>query len=189
MGEGSLLLGFVTLQRLAELALANRNARQLRAAGAIEYGRGHYPAIVALHAAWLAGLWGLGYDRPVDRVFLMGFAVLQAARIWVIASLGRRWTTRIIVLAGETLIRRGPYRLIRHPNYLVVALEIAVVPLALGLPRYAAAFFVLNVVVLLVRIRAENTALAWATGADRGDADESRHGSPDRTLAKSERSL
>jgi len=189
MGEGSLLLAFVTLQRLAELALASHNTRRLRAAGAIEYGRGHYPVIVALHAAWLAGLWGLGYDRPVDRVFLMGFAVLQAARIWVIANLGRRWTTRIMVLAGEPLVRRGPYRFVHHPNYLVVALEIAVVPLALGLPRYAAVFFILNVVVLLVRIYAENRALAWATGADRGDADGSRHRSPDVTLAKSERSL
>ena len=189
MGEGSLLLGFVTLQRLAELALANRNTRQLRAAGAIEYGRRHYPAIVTLHAAWLAGLWGLGYGSPVDRVFLMGFAVLQGARIWVIASLGRRWTTRVMVLAGEPLVRRGPYRFLRHPNYLVVALEIAVVPLALGLPRYAAVFFVLNVVVLLVRIRAENTALAWATGADREARGVSPRGSPDRTLANSERSL
>ena len=189
MGEGSVLLAFVTFQRLAELALARHNTQHLRAAGAIEYGRGHYPAIVALHTAWLAGLWGLGYDRPVNGAFLMGFVMLQAARIWVIASLGRRWTTRIMVLAGEPLVRRGPYRFVRHPNYLVVALEIAVVPLALGLPRYAAAFFILNVVALLIRIRAENTALAWATGADRGNADESRGGSPDRTLAKSERSL
>jgi methyltransferase len=130
----------------------------------------------------------------VNGAFLMGFVMLQAARIWVIASLGRRWTTRIVVLAGEPLVRRGPYRFVRHPNYLVVALEIAVVPLALGLPRYAAVFFILNGAALLVRIHAENRALAWATAADRKDADERRHRSPDgtspdRTLAKSERSL
>src|ERR1700722_15377146 len=123
MGEGSVLLAFVTFQRLAELALARHNTQHLRAAGAIEYGRGHYPAIVALHTAWLAGLWGLGYDRPVNGAFLMGFVMLQAARIWVVASLGRRWPTRIMVLAGEPLVRRGPYRFVRHPNYLVVALE------------------------------------------------------------------
>jgi methyltransferase len=177
MGEGSLLLAFVTVQRFAELALARRNTQRLRAVGAVEYGRAHYIAIVALHAVWLAGLWGLGYDRPVDRVFLVGFGVLQAARIWVIASLGRRWTTRIMVLAGETMVRRGPYRLIRHPNYLIVMLEIAVVPLALGLPLYAAVFFALNVLALRVRIRAENAALAWATDAVRADPIDA----PDRT--------
>jgi methyltransferase len=171
MGEGSLLLGFVTMQRLAELALARHNTQRLRAAGAIEYGRAHYPAIVALHAVWLAGLWGLGYDRPVNRALLVGFLVLQAARVWVMASLGGRWTTRIMVLAGETLVRRGPYRFVRHPNYVVVALEIAVVPLALGLPLYAALFFILNALVLWVRIRAENTALGWATR----NGDPSRH--------------
>jgi methyltransferase len=169
MGEGSLLLAFVTVQRFAELALARRNTLRLRAAGAVEHGRAHYMAVVALHAVWLAGLWVLGYDRPVDRVFLVGFGILQAARIWVIASLGRRWTTRIMVLAGETPVRRGPYRLIRHPNYLIVMLEIAIVPLALGLPLYAAVFFVLNVLVLRVRIRTENAALTWATDAARAD--------------------
>jgi methyltransferase len=180
MGEGSLLLGFVTLQRLAELALARHNTRLLHAAGAVEHGHAHYAAIVALHVAWLAGLWGLGYDRPVDPAFLAGFAVLQAARIWVIASLGRRWTTRIMVRAGETLKSRGPYRFMRHPNYVVVVLEIAVVPLALGLPFYAAAFSILNGAALLVRIRAENRALAWATGAGGGGADLSPPGNPDR---------
>jgi methyltransferase len=164
MGEGSLLLGFVTAQRLVELALAHRNTVRLRAGGAVERGSAHYVAIVMLHAAWLAGLWGLGYDRPVDRALLLGFAVLQAARLWVLASLGQRWTTRIIVVPGETPVRRGPYRFIRHPNYVIVALEIAVVPLALGLPLYAAVFSVLNAVVLAIRIRAENEALAWATG-------------------------
>ena len=177
MGAGSLLLAFVMVQRFAELVLARRNTQRPRAVGAVEYGRVHYGAIVALHAVWLAGLWGLGYDRPVDRVFLVGFAVLQATRIRVIASLGRRWTTRIMVLAGETLIRRGPYRLIRHPNYLIVTLEIAVVPLALDLPLYGAVFFMLNVLALRVRIRTEDAALAWATDAVRPDPIDA----PDRT--------
>jgi methyltransferase len=172
MGEGSLLVGFVTLQRLAELALAHRNTRRLLGAGGIELGRAHYRAIVALHAAWLGGLWVLGHDRPVDRTLFAVFLALQCARIWVIASLGRRWTTRIIVLAGETLVGRGPYRFVRHPNYLIVALEIAVVPLALGLPLFSALCFVLNAVLLGVRIRAENAALAWAAGAAQAGAGE-----------------
>jgi methyltransferase len=170
MNEGSLLVGFVTLQRLAELALAHRNTRLLLGAGGIEFGRAHYWAIMALHAGWLGGLWVLGHDRPVDRALLVVFLVLQCARIWVIASLGRRWTTRIIVLAGEPHVGHGPYRIVRHPNYLIVALEIAVVPLALGLPLYAALFFVLNTVLLGVRIRAENAALAWAADAAKAGA-------------------
>jgi methyltransferase len=170
MGEGSLLVGFVTLQRLAELAFAHRNTRLLLGAGGIEFGRAHYPFIVALHAGWVGGLWMLGHDRAVDRALLAVFLVLQCARIWVIASLGRRWTTRIIVLAGEPQVGRGPYRFLRHPNYLIVALEIAVVPLALGLPLYAALFFLLNAALLRVRIRAENAALAWAAGAVKAGA-------------------
>jgi methyltransferase len=181
MGEGSLLLAFVTAQRLAELAWAQHNTRRLRAAGAVEHGRAHYAAIVALHAVWLASLWGLGYDRPIDRVFLMGFVALQAARIWVLVSLANHWTTRIMVLPGAPPVRRGPYRFLRHPNYLIVALEIAVVPLALGLPLYAAAFSVLNALALLVRIRAENAALAWAAGA--------ASAIPSHSLAKAQESL
>jgi methyltransferase len=181
MDEGTLLLAFVTAQRLAELVWAHHNTTRLRAAGAIERGGAHYAAIVVLHAAWLVGLWGLGYARPVDRALLTGFALLQAARIWVLATLGRRWTTRIIVVPGETPVRRGPYRFMRHPNYLIVALEIAIVPLALALPLYAATFSVLNALVLTIRIRTENTALAWATGTPATGRSQS--------LAKAEESL
>jgi methyltransferase len=160
MPEAAFLLAFITLQRLAELWLARRNTRALKAAGAVEFGAAHYPLIVALHVVWLAGLWALGASQPVDRWWLVLFVLLQIARVWVIASLGARWTTRIIVMPGVPLIARGPYRLMRHPNYVVVALEIAVVPLALGLWLYAAAFFIANALVLAIRIRAENAALA-----------------------------
>jgi methyltransferase len=159
MPEAAYLLTFITVQRLAELWLAQRNTRALMQAGAIEFGAAHYPMIVALHAAWLTGLW-LGINQSIDRWWLAAFVVLQAARIWVIASLGPRWTTRIIVLPGAPLVARGPYRLLRHPNYVVVALEIAVVPLALGMPLFAAAFFVLNLALLAIRIRAEEQALS-----------------------------
>ena len=112
-----------------------------------------------LHAAWLAGLWLLAWDRPVSIPWLAVFAVLQAGRLWVLATLGERWTTRIIVLPGETLVRRGPYRLIPHPNYAVVAGEVLVLPLAFGLLSYGLIFSVLNAVILWIRIRSEETAL------------------------------
>ena len=159
-GGAVALLAFVTLQRLAELVWARHNTQRLLAAGAIEYGREHFPLMIGFHAVWLAGLWALGYDEPVRPFFLGLFAVLQIARYWVLATLGRRWTIRVIVVPGEKLITGGPYRLLRHPNYAVVAGEIAVVPLALGMPIYALLFSIWNAAVLTVRIRAENAALA-----------------------------
>jgi len=153
------VLALVTAQRLGELALARRNTARLLAQGGVEHGAAHYPVIVALHAAWLAGLWVLAWDRPIQPGWLAAYLVLQALRAWVLLSLGRRWTTRIIVVPGETLVRRGPYRFLPHPNYLVVAGEIAVLPLVFGLPLYALAFSVLNALVLAVRIRAESRAL------------------------------
>ena len=138
------------------------------AAGGIEYGQSHLPLIVLFHAAWLAGMWLLAYDRPVPPLFLALFVVLQMARFWVLATLGRRWTIRVIVVPGERLVARGPYRCLRHPNYAVVIGEIAVVPLALGLPIYALVFSILNAAMLAIRIPAENAALA-ATSRSTGD--------------------
>ncbi len=149
----------VAVQRLAELVLAHRNTARLLAAGGVEHGRAHYPVIVALHASWLATL-AVAAPGPVDGVWLAVFLVLQAARIWVVMSLGRFWTTRIITLPREPLIRRGPYRWIRHPNYGVVLLEIPVLALALGLPWAALGFGVANAAVLAWRIRAEDRVLS-----------------------------
>lgn len=159
-GSGALLLAYLTVQRLGELWWATQNERRLFKAGGIEYGRSHLFSIVLLHAAWLAGLWGLGYDRPVQPVFFALFFAAQIARFWVLFTLGRRWTIRIIVVPGEKLVARGPYRFLRHPNYAVVTAEIALVPLVLGLPIYALVFSILNAGVLAVRIPAENAALA-----------------------------
>lgn len=161
-GWGAVLLAFLTAQRLAELLWARRNERQLLAAGGVEYGKPHLPLIILFHAAWIAGLWVLGYDHSVRPVFLALFVGLQIARYWVLATLGRRWTIRIIVVPGERLVTRGPYQFLRHPNYAVVTGEIAVVPLALGLPIYALVFSILNAIVLAIRIPAENAALAAA---------------------------
>lgn len=158
-----LVILLVALQRLAELVLARRNTARLLAEGAVEHGAGHYPAIVALHAAWLLAL-GLRAPGPVDPWWLAGFLVLQAGRVWVLASLGRYWTTRIITLPQAPLVRRGPYRCLRHPNYLVVVLEIPVLALALGLPWDALGFGLANAALLAWRIRAEERALAGRRG-------------------------
>ena len=153
------ILALVTLQRLGELALARRNTRRLLARGAVEAGAEHYPIIVGLHAAWLVGLWWAAWDRPADLVWLGVYILLQALRVWTLASLGERWTTRIIVLPGEPLVRRGPYRFLPHPNYVVVAAEIAVLPLVFHLWAYALVFSVQNASVLWIRIRTEARAL------------------------------
>ena len=158
------ILGFVTLQRLFELRLADRNSRQLLAEGAVEFGRDHYAFIVALHMIWLAALWWWAPGQPIDLVLLFLFALLQLGRVWAIATLGNRWTTRIIVKPGAPLIRTGPYRFLKHPNYFIVTLEIAVLPLVFGLWRIALVFSLLNAVILAVRIRAENRALASLRG-------------------------
>ena len=159
MWEGIAVLTFVTLQRLAELALSQRNTRRLLARGAYEAAPGHYPFIVLLHASWLAALWLLGPGPPVEIVPLILFGLLQLARIWVIATLGERWTTRIIILPGEPLVTSGPYRWVNHPNYLIVIGEFAVLPLVFGLPMVAILFSLLNGLMLWVRIRDENQAL------------------------------
>jgi methyltransferase len=156
------ILAFVTAERLFELWLSARNTRRLIAQGAREHGRGHYPLIVAVHAAWLATLWLLAPGRTVDPFWLAMFGLLLVARIWVIATLGARWTTRIIVLPGASLVKEGPYRLLNHPNYWVVVGEIAVLPLVFGMPLVALIFTILNAAVLAVRIRSENEALAHA---------------------------
>jgi methyltransferase len=161
-----LLLSFLTLQRLAELALARSNTTRLLAGGAVEYGRGHYPLMVAFHGLWLAGLWILGWNQPLWQPGLAAFAVLQVGRLWVLRTLGRRWTTRIVVVPGERLVATGPFRWVRHPNYCVVAGEILVVPLTLGLTRYAVVASALHGAVLWVRIRAEDQALANARPAE-----------------------
>ena len=153
------ILAFVTLQRLAELAIARRNTRRLLARGAYEVGAGHYLLIVALHGLWLAALWWLAPGRPIVWPFVAAYFLLQPPRLWVLASLGGRWTTRIIILPGAPLVRSGPFRLLRHPNYAIVVAEIALLPLAFGLWEMAVVFSLLNAAALAIRIRAEEKAL------------------------------
>jgi methyltransferase len=153
------ILALVTLQRLGELWLSNRNTRRLLAQGAREYGASHYPLIVLVHALWLISLWWLAPSRQIDGFWLAMFVLLEIARIWVLATLGPRWTTRIIVVPDAPLVRRGPYRFVNHPNYMVVIGEIAVLPLVFGMWQIALIFTLLNAAILTIRIREENRAL------------------------------
>ena len=153
------IMVFVTLQRLAELVIAARNTRALKAQGAIEIGASHYPVMIALHGTWLHVLWATVGGRPVNLPLLGVFALLQALRIWVLVTLGSRWTTRIIVLRGAPLVTGGPFRILRHPNYCVVIGEIAVLPLVFGLVWVAIAYSLLNAAMLWVRIGVEHRAL------------------------------
>jgi len=157
------ILAFVTAQRLVELPIASANTRRLLAAGGHEVAPGHYPAIVAVHAAWLIALWWLAPGRPISLGLLGLFVLVEVARVWVLQTLRGRWTTRIIVVPGERLVTRGPYKFVRHPNYAVVCAEIALLPLVFGLWQIALIFTLLNALVLTIRISAENRALGRST--------------------------
>jgi methyltransferase len=156
-----LIISVVALQRTAELIYASRNATALKKSGGIEVGRQHYPAMMLLHASWLvATALGVRHDSSVRIGPLVAFASLQVLRLWVIATLGPFWTTRIITVPGQPLIESGPYRYVRHPNYLVVAGEMALLPLVFGQIANAIIFSVLNAGILAWRIRTEDAALA-----------------------------
>ena len=161
MSPVAIVVGLVAAQRIVEIAYATRNTRALKRRGGIEHGRGHYPLLVVIHTAWLAALLlFVPGDAPLSWAWLGLFLAMQALRLWVIASLGPYWTTRIITLAGASLVRRGPYRFLRHPNYVVVAVEILALPLAFGAWRIALVFSLLNLAALAWRIRVEEQALA-----------------------------
>ncbi|MBP2301018.1 isoprenylcysteine carboxyl methyltransferase family protein [Azospirillum picis] len=165
LGWPRIILLAVALQRLLELVLARRNTARLLTQGAREAGAGHYPLFVVLHAGWLAALFvATPADAPANGWLLALFAMLQAGRVWVIATLGRYWTTRIITLDGAPLVRRGPFRLVRHPNYLVVAGELVVLPLVFGTVWIAVAATLLNLPLTLHRIRVEEEALRGRDG-------------------------
>lgn len=159
-----IVLGLLTAQRLLELVYANRNTRALLARGAVEHGRAHYPAMVAIHASFLAALWlSTAPDAPMLWPLLIAFVALQLARLWVLVTLGPYWTTRIISSPDFPRVMRGPYRLVSHPNYWVVTLEILTIPLIFGHVWIAAVWTILNAIILTIRIRAENAALARRT--------------------------
>ena len=152
----------VAAQRLSELVIARRNTASLLAKGAVEHFPGHYPFFIALHGSWLVVLTvAVGPDTVVNWGVIGIFAGLQLGRLWVLGTLGERWTTRILIVPDSPPIRHGPFRWVRHPNYLVVALEIPCLPLAFGLWPVAALWGALNLLLLNHRIRREDSA--WAS--------------------------
>jgi methyltransferase len=151
----------VALQRLGELTYAARNTRNLKRRGGVEHGGAHYPLLVALHAAWLIAIVVVvPADTAINWLPLGLFIMLQGVRLWIILTLGGYWTTRIISLPGASLIRHGPYRFARHPNYVVVTGEIALLPLVFGAWQIAILFSILNLAILAHRRRVEDEALA-----------------------------
>lgn len=162
-------MGLVAVQRVVELRYSRRNERRLRSKGAVERGRGHYPAMVAIHALWLASTLVEGLLRGAEfpawwPVPLAAFLAVQPLRYWAILSLGENWNVRVLVVPGAKLVKSGPYRLFAHPNYVVVAVEVLTLPLIFGAWTTALAFSVLNAAFLHARIRTENRALRELAG-------------------------
>lgn len=155
----------VAVQRLCELWLSRRNANRLTAEGGREIGTGHFPILVAIHAGWLAAIaFAIPADAPVYWPVLVAYLVVQAGRVWVVATLGRHWTFKVIDTPTAPLVRAGPYRWCKHPNYVVVVLEVALLPLTFGAWEIAALFSVANGAVLAWRLRAENASIARRDG-------------------------
>jgi methyltransferase len=162
-------VGLVASQRLLELLYSRRNERRLLARGAVERGSGHYPVIVAVHSLWLVSTLVEGLLRGPEPpawwpVPLAAFLLVQPLRYWAILSLGENWNTRVLVVPGGSLVRRGPYRYFPHPNYVVVAVEVLTFPLIFGAWITAVVFSLLNAALLYVRIRTENRALKELAG-------------------------
>ena len=156
-----IVLALVALQRVVELIYAQRNTDRLLANGGAEVGASHYPLIVMLHAAWLVTMAVVIGPNTEPNWWLIGlYVLLQPLRIWTIVTLGPYWTTRIITVPNAPLVRGGPYRMFRHPNYVVVCAEIAILPLAFGAYGIAIVFSILNAALLSYRIRLEERTLA-----------------------------
>jgi methyltransferase len=165
------LVALVALERLAELVVSQRNLRWAKDQGGVESGRRHYPPMVLLHVGLLAGCVTevLVADRPFRPVLgwtmVAAVAASQALRWWCIATLGRQWNTRVVVVPGLPLVAAGPYRWLRHPNYVAVVAEGIALPLVHGAWVTAVVFSALNAVLLTVRIRCEDQALTAAAPA------------------------
>ena len=158
---GVVIIVLVALQRLAELIIDRRNTVTLLSEGGEEHGARHYPLFILLHSSWLVSLFYLVATQPIaiQWSWIGLYLILQIGRVWVIRTLGPYWTTRVITIVGRPLVKDGPYRFVRHPNYLIVVAEIAVLPLALGAWAIALLFSVLNAILLFHRISLENAVL------------------------------
>jgi methyltransferase len=155
-----ILLGYVVIQRLGELVYARSNTRRLLAEGGREHGAAHYPLFILLHGGWLIAIvWFAVPSQQPSPILLAGFFLSQILRFWTLASIGRWWTTRIISAPHFPRVKRGPYKFLPHPNYTVVVIEIALLPLLLSAPWVAGVFTVLNAALLWHRIGVETRVL------------------------------
>ena len=161
------ILVFVIIQRLVELLIAKRNEKSMLAKGAYEVGASHYPFMILLHVSFfISFIVEVVYFKSIlapHYSLLLVFLLLQLLRVWCLVSLGTFWNTKILILPGANVVVKGPYAYIRHPNYLVVCLEIAILPLMFQAYVTAIAFTILNIIMLSVRIPIEEKALKEAT--------------------------
>jgi len=158
-----IFLLFLITQRLSELYVASRNEKWLRSQGAVEYGKEHYPYIVTMHTMFIVSMiveYLLSASSPLNYVFLMLFILLLVFKYWALSSLGKYWNTKIFRVPGSGPVKKGPYKIFKHPNYFIVICEIAIIPLVFNLYYTAIIFTVLNAVMLTVRIKVENKV--WA---------------------------
>ena len=164
----AIVLTIVIIQRLVELFIAKRNEKWMKSQGALEAGASHYPYMVAMHVCFFIALIVevIGFNRelsPVWPLFLTLFLLAQVLRVWCLSSLGKYWNTKIIVLPNAEVVRKGPYKWIRHPNYVIVATELIVLPLQFSAYITAILFTLLNIWMMSVRIPAEEQALKKVT--------------------------
>lgn len=158
----------IIIQRLLELLIAKRNEKWMKGQGALEFGRGHYQVMVMMHSLFFVVLLfeKITFNRTVSPLWpflLIIFVFAQLVRVWALTSLGRYWNTKILVLPNVEVIRKGPYRYIKHPNYLVVSIELLVIPLLFGAYFTVCLFTLMNVIMLSIRIPAEERALTELT--------------------------
>jgi methyltransferase len=158
-----IFIAFVIIQRLSELYIARGNEKWLRSQGAVEYGKAHYPFIVALHTAFIISMIAehiIRGDSQIEYIFLILFILLLLFKFWALSSLGKYWNTKIFRVPGAGPVKKGPYKLFKHPNYFIVVCEIAIIPMVFNLYYTAVIFTLLNAIMLTVRIRVENEV--WA---------------------------
>ena len=158
------LILFIISQRLCELIYSNINTKRLLKEGAKEFGRKHYPLFIVLHSTWIISVFIFApQNKEFNIYFLIIFFIMQIARLWVLISLGKFWTTRIISQVDQPLIKKGPYKYFKHPNYLIVCIEIAVLPLVYNLFNIAIIFTIANLILIFWRVNVENQALKKRT--------------------------
>jgi len=159
----TIFISFFILQRLSELFIARRNEKWLLSQGAIQYGRSHYPFMIALHTAFIGAIIAEYWWRnnpPIDWLFLVLYLLVLSFKFWALSSLGKYWNTKIYRIPGVYPVKKGPYKFLKHPNYMEVVCEVAIIPLVFHLYYTAIIFSILNAVMLWVRISVENKV--WA---------------------------